>query len=384
MKQYFIFCLSILPITISCAQKEYVLDDEMIYHISVDSISKTLNFDEIVEDYIYIPLKKNPDYTIGKITQLLATEDRLFVVSDGIFCFDFEGNPIYSIINKGHARNEYVQCESVSISDDLLYMYDRGKLQTHVYEASSGKFLYNIPSPAVNDIYRIGNAFVIEDLFHLYTKTPLSDKKNRFFVYNEDFGTLKYRAFGEEQHLHHIGEPTTLGNDCVLFSDLYACKLYKILPDKIVSYLQIDCAPKYRNTTQQILQDINGADIKNDNLTWLQHVCETEFHIYGHFIFKKESYQFIFDKMSKHCKFVCPFFDVETPRIWSASLTDRHFSNDNYMIMSFTPDRLTVWQRRAKMNQLPPTHPDYKKQQIILDCKQEDNPIVVMYKFKRF
>lgn len=52
--------------------------------------------------------------------------------------------------------------------------------------------------------------------------------------------------------------------------------------------------------------------------------------------------------------------------------------------MSFTPDRLTTWQRRADVNQLPPTHLDYKKQRIIMDCKLEDNPIVVMYKFIRF
>ena len=358
----------------------------MIYHISVEQISNKLEFNEVFEEYIYIPLKKTADYTIGKISQLLATEDRLFVVSDGIYCFDFEGNPIYNISNKGHARNEYILCESVSISDSLLYMYDRGKRQIHAYEIATGKFLYNIPSPSAESIYRIGNGFVVEDLFHIRKKNSKADIEgnSRFFVYNGNMNELQYMAFSEEQHFHYIGFPSALGSDCYLYADYYKCKLYKILPDKVVSYLQIDCEPKYRNTPKEILKAINSPEVRMDDLHGLEHIGETYTHIFGQFTFKGETYQFFFDKKSGHSKIGPYFTTIDGHQIWYTSNRDELFSSSNYLIRYFTPERLSANQSIMRNTLLSASHTDYKKQQIILDCKPEDNPIVVMYKFRSF
>ena len=193
-------------VTLSHGGDEYKLDKEFLYHVSTNNILDEIDFKEIFEEYNYIPLKLTPEYTIGEVTQVLATKDRLFVVSDGIYCYDFEGNPIYHITDKGHARNEYIKCKTVSISDSLLFMFDPNGLKIHVYEIGTGKFLYNIPCPYADNIYKIGNGFVVEDLSHLYTKAYFEDK-DRFFVYNEDLSTKKYRTMGKEQHLSYLVVP---------------------------------------------------------------------------------------------------------------------------------------------------------------------------------
>ena len=385
MKNKLLLYLAFLSVTTSCGQNEYELSDEMIYHISVNQISKTLAFDDVFEEYIYVPLKKTSDYNIGQITQILATEDRLFVVAGGIYCYDFEGNPIYHITSKGHARNEFLLCESVSIGDSLLYAYDRGKQQTHVYEVSTGEFVFNILSPSVEYIYRIGKGFVIDDLYHIQAKITKTNLKgrNRFFVYNEDFSTLRYRAFAKEQHLHYIGFPSSLGNDCFLYSDYYECKLYKILPDKVVSYLQIDCDSKYKNTSKDIQKAINSTEVRLDDLHGLEHIGETKSHIFGQFTFKGETYQFFFDKNSKHSKIGSFFTKIGNQQIWYTN-HDELFSSRNYLIRYFTPEQLTANQFFISEKPLSPSHPDYKKQEIIMNCKPEDNPIVALYKFKNF
>ncbi len=384
MKLYTFLLFAILSVT-TYAQKEYKLNEEFVYHVSVDQISEEMSFNEVFEDYIYVPLKKTPEYTIGKITQLLATDNRLFVVADGVYCYDFEGNPIYHITEKGHARNEFVLCESVSISDSMLYMYDRGKRQTHVYNLKDGKFQYNIPSPSVESLYRIGKGFVIDDLYHVQAKITKTNLKgrNRFFVYNEDFSTIRYRAFGKEQHLHYIGFPSSLGNDCFLYSDYYECKLYKIMPDKILSYVQIDCDSKYKNTSKDIQKAINSTEVRLDDLHGLEHIGETKSHIFGQFTFKGETYQFFFDKKSKHSKIGSFFSKIGNQQIWHTN-HDELFSSSNYLIRYFTPEQLTANQFFISEKPLSPSHPDYKKQEIIMNCKPEDNPIIVLYIFKHF
>jgi hypothetical protein len=380
-KKYYLFCIAFFTGVTACAQKEYILEEEVTYHISTDSLSESLNFNEVFEDYFYVSLKQTSDYSIGEISQLLATDNRLFIVSEGIYCYDFDGNPIYKISNKGHARNEYITCESVSISDSLLYMYDRAKLQTHVYDVYTGKFLYNITSPIVEKLYRVGKGFVIEDLFHLYTQSIFKNSNCRFFAYNEDLSSMNFKAFSKEQHLCYLGQPTSLGPDGILFSDLYECKVYKILHDKVISYLQIDCDPKYMNTPQQIHKALHSANIRKDDIEALQHVCETKSHIYGRFIFKEVSYHFIFDKRSKHSK-IWSYFNVGTPQICSESLTARRYTNNDYFFLIFTPE--TIIKRLKWMKPIPKSHPEYNKYKTLLDCKPDDNPIIAFYKFKNF
>ena len=82
----------------------------MIYHISIDETKNVVqNFNNIIEEYKYVPLQKKEGFVIGKIEQVPTTVDKILVsISDGIYCYDFEGNPIYNITNKGHARNEFI------------------------------------------------------------------------------------------------------------------------------------------------------------------------------------------------------------------------------------------------------------------------------------
>ena len=352
----------------------------MVYHISTDGLTKEpLDFNDIIEETKYVPLKMAKGYVIGEIVQLLASDDKIMVVTaDGVYCYDFEGNPIYKITSKGHARNEFLLCEKITINDSLLYMYDRGKFQTHVYDARTGEFLHNIKCPYASIIYRIGNAFVVEDRFHDF----ISNVKERFFVYNEDFSKMKYMAFGKEQHFSNLGTPTSLGNECLLYCDYYEGKLYKIMSDKVISYLQIDCNANYRNTPEEIHQAIKSSKCNKENLHGFELVCETDSHIFGQFRLKGTTYQFLFDKNSQHYKIGSYFKTMEKHQVWYYFGTDVPYANNKYMFRAFTPEQISYYQ--IDNPPLPPTHPDYNNQKIVMKCKPDDNPIIAFYKFKNF
>ncbi len=381
MKISILLFVSLLFATTSCAQDEYVVDDNFTYHVSIDTLYEELKFDDVFEEYRCIALKQSPDYLICEIKQLFQYKDRIIVVTDGIYCFDFDGNPVYNIVNRGHAKNEYLYCASVSLCDSLLYMYDRGKRMTHVYDAYSGKYLYGIESPSVENIYCIGDKMVIEDKLK---STELTRSNSRFFVYDKSFTRLQYRVFGKEQYLYNIGYPVSIGNKSILFSDYYECRLYKMLSDRVVSYLQIDCDTRYRNTPDQIGQSIRKARSQNDNLHALQHVCETKTHIFGTFIFKRKDYEFVLDKRSGHSK-VCIRILGEGYQHWHSNSSDRRFANDTYLCRYYGPERIYRPQNKyAYGEQLSINHPEYRNQKILQDCRPDDNPIVILYRFRSF
>ncbi len=209
-------------------------------------------------------------------------------------------------------------------------------------------------------------------------------KKNhnyRFYVYNEDFSSMNYCAFGKEQHLCERQFTTSLGKDYLLYSDYYECKLYKLLPNKVVSYLQIDCEQQYRETAKQIHQDIQNSEVQQDKLHGLKHVCETDSHIYGQFIYKGEDYQFFFDKNSKHSK-ISSYLKKEYVQIWALNDSQPMFYNNKYLLVFLTPERVALC--RKWINMPPQSHPEYNKYKTLLNCKPDDNPIIAIYKFRSF
>lgn len=350
--------------------------------MSTDSLYNGLNFNDIFEEYRYIPLRQTEGFIIGKIGQILLFENKIIVVSDGIYCFDFDGNPVYKIDNKGHAKEEYLLCETVSINEGLLYMYDRGKRQMHVYDAQTGRFINNYEVPPVDELYCVGDAFVIEDPFHSCSFTKSSN--HRFFVYDKDLSHIQYRVFDKEQDLYNIGSRTSLGNKCVLFCDYMNCRLYKLLSDKVVSYLQIDCDNQYRYTSEEIRIAIDNAKFKKDKLQGLQLVSETKTHICGTFFLHGKLYNFVLDKGSKHSK-VFEYTVGMSYQIWHRSEIESRYSSETYVCRSFNAERVYRPQSVCPYGEsLPSSHPDYRNQKVLLDCKPDDNPIIALYKFRRF
>lgn len=84
MKRFILFILSLSFVFFSCAQKKCELDDLMVYHVSTDSLYNGLNFNDVFEEYRYIPLRQKEGFIIGKIGQILLFENKIIVVSDGI------------------------------------------------------------------------------------------------------------------------------------------------------------------------------------------------------------------------------------------------------------------------------------------------------------
>ena len=76
-------------------------DEANCTNIEISEIKDSVFFNDIIDEYQYIPLSNKNGYLLGEIYQIIISHERIYVSSDGVFCFDMKGNPIFKINDKG-------------------------------------------------------------------------------------------------------------------------------------------------------------------------------------------------------------------------------------------------------------------------------------------
>ena len=111
---------------------------EFKYNITMTELTEPSWYD-LVDSASYITLK-SPDGTVmGEIKQLIVNDDRIYVLADGFYCFDMQGDCLFKQTSKGRARNEFIDASSMSVSDGLLFLYDRMQYKGLFFDALTGK-----------------------------------------------------------------------------------------------------------------------------------------------------------------------------------------------------------------------------------------------------
>jgi len=110
--------------------------------IDIDNIEvvDSLMAEDVLEDYQIIKLETNPNSLIGEIHKILFESDRFFVldilVAKGIFVFDNSGKHLYNVGHTGQGPGEYIEPMDIAIDSAKkeLTVYDRGSLKLIVYD----------------------------------------------------------------------------------------------------------------------------------------------------------------------------------------------------------------------------------------------------------
>lgn len=71
------------------------------YSVKIDEILDSIPFDSIVDSYKLIKLETLPNCLIGDVKQMLFDDELIYIVSEGLYCFDMKGKFIYAINQKG-------------------------------------------------------------------------------------------------------------------------------------------------------------------------------------------------------------------------------------------------------------------------------------------
>jgi len=355
------------------------IDTTLNKTILIHNIEDSTNIDDIIEDYRLVPLSNRNDFLLSEIKQIVIFEDNIYVLSDGVFCFNMQGNPIFKIIDKGHKKSELGHVSSISVQDSTLYVYDDTKQVIHLYNYKTGVFIENIDVPvAENNIFRIKKCFLVDNFGF---PSDFYDGKDRFLSC-KGFKSQPDNAYlNEDLYKTLIEGQVTYNNTHILFSDYYNNKVFRI--DDKGCYLAYTVKYENANTlSASLINEMvnNGETFTNDSKYQygLVNVYENDNYIVGqsyqgiycNFIHnKKANYSIAFKKYYSKIFHLFPYTFLGVYK--------------DYFFCVFLPEEILAANEVYGFGDLlPSNNPNYKNQQVLMKFKENDNPIIALYKFK--
>lgn len=228
------FTLMILLLFYSCteSQKRISFSDEI--HFRKESCQE---LSSIIDTVSYIPLEVNDNSFLSHLDKIIFCNGMIFIGDFGenkIVVFDDEGKFLYTIHDRGRAKNEYYEIKNFCVSnDELLYLIDNVKRELKCYSSKNGSFLKNIKLPiSAWDVAVLDNGdfmFAFSPLengrlkfeqpkYRLMTTGNDLKIKHQFFEYNNDehdiIGKHSYFSENEKGLIFHW-----CGSDEIVFYD---------------------------------------------------------------------------------------------------------------------------------------------------------------------
>lgn len=380
MKQTLPIVLS-ASILVACNTSDVLDANTFKYCFSADDIADSVSFDCIVGNLEYIPLETVPEATLGEISNIIVDGEDFFIVTEGVYCFDKNGHFKYKINQRGHGQAEFVTCNTVSVSNHYVHIYDATSKKIMSYDKRNGAYIktehvdntpYNIH---VNEKCLIlDNADFAED-----------SSADRFAINGRNSNMTGYTCMGGEAYKVLIDKQTTTSKSDVLFSDYYSCTTYKITPDSCFAYFRLDvpCSKRYAQHDIDGMIATKTISLKNksDNgkIIGLRNVHETDSTIWGECVYDRMPAYITYNKFSNKGLLFKRVVSSPT-QISPLSIV----ASDNLYFYSVMPafeiclTRSIVGTDKLQ-NDINTSENNRKK---LMCIQNEDNPVIVRYKLK--
>lgn len=131
----------IISSLLSCNQNESTNCDSVI---SLEKESnKKIELSQFITSSKYIKLELNDDCFIGKVSKIKVFDGKIYILdcfkAKSLFVFDFKGNFLYKIGQKGKAANEYLFPQDFDIYNGKIYLLSDQKYITEF--TTEGQFI---------------------------------------------------------------------------------------------------------------------------------------------------------------------------------------------------------------------------------------------------
>lgn len=263
--------------------------------IEIHHISDSISFDSMIKEYRYVELSQDKGFLLGDIKQVVIDKNRIYISSNGVYCYDMEGNPLFKITEKGHANNEFLECTSISVNEGIIFMYDKKTKMIHKYNSIDGSFINNESVPLLcRDLYRINDGYVIDNLF----SSDFYDGDARFLC-SKNLKNLDGAYLEDKQYLMPYEDQVYYCSTSVSFADFMGHTIFSFDMDGCKKY-SIQC--KDANLVPDNLLDQrtlgNYIDIDETYTHGLSKVYENKDLLIGRYLLD-DRFTFIYDKTNK-------------------------------------------------------------------------------------
>lgn len=298
-------CILIVLLCASCHEGQQN-SCEAEYEAHIDEIKDTVQFQDIVADYRIIPLETVAGCRIGEVSDLIVTDSLMYVISDGVYCFNKAGHQRFAINKKGHAQNEYIKISSVNIADGNIYIYDVMQGKVLIHDCVDGTFKRKIDTPYTVVKLFCNEKNTVADRSDLACTVVPNDE--RFFVYSTNLPENVSEAFlAEEENKVPIQGQTTSHENGFFFSNFWRCQTWKIGENGCTPYLQLVFSPDYSIEKDEMNSLVESKNLLTESLdkaekAWgLTNVHENDCSITGDFRVGASPATFVFNKHTNTC-----------------------------------------------------------------------------------
>ena len=303
--------LCVFALAISCNNSNPDGDSEFKYNITMTELTEPSWYD-LVDSVSYISLKSPDNTVMGEIRQLIVNNERIYVLADGFYCFDMEGNCLFKQTTKGRARNEFIDASSMSVSDGLLFIYDRMQYKGLFFNALTGQYISTLNSTVYGQAgYCKGDYVIINNLNE-------GDEARFIVLSKEDPENVLKEFFSGKEHLSYIRGTVTWVNDGLIYSSYRRDLAWKMTGKECIPYISIT-VPEEQKLPDQLIDEMidNGTispqgDVRGIYTYGLSEIKECDSFITGQLNDGKSFIYFIYDKGSGNSR----FFKYPAKEVW--------------------------------------------------------------------
>lgn len=308
--------LCLLAVVIGCKNTDQNAAQDFKYNITMTELTEPDWYD-LVDSASYIVLKSPDGTAMGEIKQLVVNDDRIYVLADGFYCFDMEGNCLFRQTAKGRARNEFLNPTSISVSDGQLLVFDMTQNKGILYDANTGRFIdaFNMSDPT-------RTAYCSDDYIICRNRIPEGSDNALFYVYNRNNPEQSVSGFfSEKEYELSIRGTDTWSNDEGLFYTSYRRNLaWKIKGREYIPYIRLT-VPSDRTVPDRVLDEIIekgyvSPQVLNDDSNYvfgLSFITEDDGFITGQCTDSEHFNYFVYDKNSGNARF---FYRTAESYLW--------------------------------------------------------------------
>ena len=303
--------LCLIALTTGCKSTNPESVSEFKYNITMTELTEPSWYD-LVDSASYITLK-SPDGTVmGEIKQLIVNDDRIYVLANGFYCFDMQGDCLFKQTSKGRARNEFIDASSMSVSDGMLFLYDRMQYKGLFFDALTGKYVSSVSS-SVNGRagYHLGDNIIINNLND-------GDDPRFIILPKENPENVLTGFFAGKEHLSSIRGTTSWVDDGLIYTSYRRDLAWKMTGQECVPYISIT-VPEDKKLPDQLIEDmieagtISPQGYEASDFTYgLSEIKECDGFITGRLNDENTFIYFVFDKNSGKSL----FFKYPAKEVW--------------------------------------------------------------------
>lgn len=379
MKVKFSILVVITFLIFSCSK---YADSEFEYHVTLDNIQDSLCMADIIDSVKYIKLETTDVRRVGNVRQTIVKNDRIYILSDGVFCFDMKGKFIFSINKKGHSRNEYIAINNMNIIDDTIYLYDNVLNKVLAFDSSNGEYVGNTRfSSGVAAVYGLKDMFVIDCHSMHY-----GDMKNddRFLLCpQKDIHDIKKSYFSDSEYKLIVDGTTSVNDRGIIVSSYLGLKAWKISSEGCVPFMEITIPDKWQLSKSAIVKSINNLVLPSTETTenkiyGLSNVFETVNHIVGNLQYGNNFLYFINNKKNNQTVFYNTITDVEPWHILPLNFSS---SDGKCLYHVVCSDDISMIRSVCGTGNKP-TGRDLNNYEIFCATEECDNPVVAQFFLK--